>query len=244
MWRVDTFEMMPVELDFSSSGQSRHSTIGIHAAGVCLIKALDLVEFDPAGTQVHVCSCCGFSHCAPGNWVALRRLGEFVVWVPAVAQIEGGEWERQEYSPPGFVSRLGAPLFAPAAWEQLRGLRDGVPKVSELPALSSPEAVRAIQWSAPRRILGVYPAKPQLQREGIVAVTDGDVESEVRVVNEALARFSDGDGPIRMVPLDKVSSRIEFWLDLPGVPGWNLFGRTDAGLVLVLDDELALSAAG
>jgi hypothetical protein len=241
MWRIDTLERIAVELDFSSSGGSRHASTAIHAGDVRLINALDLVEFDPGGTQVQVCSYCGISHCEPGNWAVLRRLGEFVVWVPAFAQMEAGDWERQEYSPPGFMASLGAPCFSPAAWQQLRASRQGVPDLSELPPLSSHEAVRALQWSAPRRVLGTYPAKPQLHREALVAVTDGVLEHEVRAVNDALSWFFDSQGPIQILPSSGIVSHIEFWLELPGVPAWRAFGRADTGVVMVVDD-VALGA--
>jgi hypothetical protein len=243
MWRINTLEAIPVELDFSSSGGSRHASHAIHAGDVRLVNALDLVDFDPGGTQVHVCSCCGISHCEPGNWVALRRLGEFVVWVPALGHMEPGDWERNEYSPPGFMARFGAPYFVPRAWEQLRAWREDVPDISELPALSSREAVRALQWSAPRRILGKYPAKPQLHREGLVAVTNGDLETEVRAVDETLARYFDCDDALQIQPSFRVASHIEFWLDLPSVPAWRAFGRADTGVVMVVDD-VAITPAG
>jgi hypothetical protein len=111
-----------------------------------------------------------------------------------------------------------------------------VPDISELPALGSREAVRALQWSAPRRVLGLYPAKPQLQREGVVAVTDGDLETAVRAVDEAVARLFDNQDPLQILPSTTVVSPVEFWLDLPGVPAWRSFGRTDAGVVMVVDD--------
>ena len=240
MWRIDTLEAVPVELDFSSSGQGRHTSTAIHADDVPLINAIDLVEFDAGGTQVHVCACCGYSQCESGNWVALRRLGEFVVWVPALERMEAGDWEREEYSPPGFLASPGAPFFTPAAWEQLRGYRADVPDISELPPLCSREAVRTLQWSAPRRILDVYPAEPRLQREGLTAVTRGDLETEARAVDEALTWYTDQDVPLQIVPSSRVASHIEFWLDLPGAPAWRAFGRTDSGVVMFMDD-LAVS---
>jgi hypothetical protein len=87
MWCVDTLEVVPVELDFSSSGQGRRTARALHANGGCLINALELVEFDAVATQVHVCSSCGYSQCESGHWVALRRAGQFVVWIPAFAQL-------------------------------------------------------------------------------------------------------------------------------------------------------------
>jgi hypothetical protein len=244
MWCIDTLEAVPVELDFSSSGQGRRSARALHANGVCLVNALDLVEFDTPATQVHVCSSCGYSQCEPGNWVALRRAGQFVMWIPAFAQLGAGEWERQEYSPPHFIAMRGAPFFTLSAWQQLQGLQDGVPEASELPPLNGQEVVRVIQWSAPGRVLDAYPAVPRLQREAIVAVTDGDIDGEVHAVDQALTRYFESATPITITSRASVSSRIEFWLDLPGVPRWNAFARSEAGIVLLFDDEHACVLAG
>ena len=175
--------------------------------------------------------------------MALRRLGQFVVWVPALGLMEAGDWERNEYSPPGFMAEFGAPYFVPTAWEQLRASRENVPDISELPPLSSREAARVLQWSAPRRILGTYPAKPQLHRDGLVAVTNGDLETEVLAVDEALARYFESHGPLQILPSSRVASHIEFWLDLPGVPAWRAFGRGDTGVVMVVDDLAVMPAA-
>jgi hypothetical protein len=244
MWCIDTLEVVPVRLDFSSSGQGRRTARALHANGACLINALELVEFDAAATQVHVCSSCGYSQCESGNWVALRRAGPFVVWIPAFAQLGAGEWERQEYSPPYFIATRGAPFFTLSAWQQLRGLHDGVPDASELPPLNGQEVVRVIQWSAPRRVLDAYPAPPRLQREAIVGVTDGDIDGEVHAVDRALTRYFESATAITIMSDASVSSRIEFWLDLPGVPMWNAFARSEAGIVLLLDEKYVCVLAG
>ncbi len=244
MWLIHAISGIPVEFDFSSSGQSPHTSTAIEAAGVRLINALDLVEFDPLGTQVHVCSCCGYSHCESGNWVALRRVGAFVVWVPALALMGGGEWERQQYAPPGFLATRGAPIFPLSVWAELRRLRNDVPELSDLPPLNSREAVQLLQWTAPRRMLGTFPEQPHLDRGGVLAVTDGDVEAEVQAVNVTLTDYFSRPDPLVVVPSATVWSRIEFWLDLPGEPGWSVFGRGETGIVLLLGDELAVSPGG
>jgi len=82
MWRISRLEAIPVELDFTSSGGSRLASNAIHAGDVRLINALDLVEFDPSGTQVHVCSCCGVSQCEPSSRVASHI--EFWLDLPGV----------------------------------------------------------------------------------------------------------------------------------------------------------------
>ena len=93
MWRIDEIVAAPVELDFSSSGGGRRAATAVTTAGDCLFNAIELVDVEPTITQVQVCVCCGIPHCAPGNWVAFRRIGEDVVWVPAWSEMEKGEFE-------------------------------------------------------------------------------------------------------------------------------------------------------
>ncbi len=101
-----------VELDFSSSGQGQRAATAVSAAGIRLFNAIELVDVEPSATQVEVCECCGSPHCSPGGWVAFRRIGERVVWVPAWDEMEKGEWEMSEYSPPSFLTSQGAPVFS------------------------------------------------------------------------------------------------------------------------------------
>jgi len=143
-----------------------------------------------------------------------------------------------------FIAMRGAPFFTLSAWQQLQGLQDGVPEASELPPLNGREVVRVIQWSAPHRVLDAYPAAPRLQRESIVAVTDGDIDGEVHAVDQALTRYFESARPVTITSRASMSSRIEFWLDLPGVPRWNAFARSEAGIVLLFDDEYACVLAG
>ena len=71
------------------------------------------------------------------------------------------------------------------------------------------------------------PERPQLDREGIVAVTNGDLETEVRAVDEALASYYDGHDPLKVQPSSTVA-HIEFWLDLPNLHAWRAFGAPRA----------------
>ena len=96
MWSVEVIATVPVELDFSSSGQGRRSATAIEAAGVRLFNAIELVDVESAATQVEVWECCGVSHCSPGGWVAFRRIGDKVVWIPAWDEMAKGAWEESE----------------------------------------------------------------------------------------------------------------------------------------------------
>jgi hypothetical protein len=240
MWNVEDFEAVPVKLDFSSSGQGEHSATAIDSAGVRLFNAIEFIEVEATATQVEVCESCGFPHCSPGGWVAFRRIGDQVVWIPAWERMDMGAWEQAEYLPPSFLRRKGIPVFGSATWERLRALHRNLPTCAALPWLNSRETARLCQWSAPGRVLGEYPAPPRLRREFLIAVTDGDLAAEGSAVDTCLQTHFGAVQPMRLVPGDAEVMPIEFWLDLPGAPAWTSFGRVGSGLCVLVDASVAL----
>ncbi len=142
MWSIEDIELVPVELDFSSSGHGRRAATAVTSEGVRLFNAIELVDVARAVTQVEVCECCGCSHCAQGGWVAFRRMGQSVVWLPAWEEMGQGAWEASEYRPPSFLKTQGVPVFSQACWERLRALHGGLPPCEDLPGINSREAAR------------------------------------------------------------------------------------------------------
>jgi hypothetical protein len=246
MWSVEAIdiEASTVELDFSSSGQGRRASTAVSAAGIRLFNAIELVDVDPSATQVEVCECCGVPQCAPGGWVAFRRIGERVVWVPAWDEMENGRWAMSEYSPPAFLQSRGAPVFSAPAWDRLRALQSGLPDAHALPQINSREAARLCQWAAPGRVLGTFPDVPRTRRDLLVAVSDGDVGTEAECVDQCLRDHYEAKHAMELVPHDAPVAPIEFWLDLPGTPSWKRFGHLDGQTCFLIDGGLALVCGG
>lgn len=246
MWSVEAtdIEASAVALDFSSSGQGRRAATAVGAAGVRLFNAIELVDVEPSATQVEVCECCGVPHCSPGGWVAFRRIGERVVWIPAWDGMEDGQWGMSEYSPPTFLQSRGAPVFSAPAWDRLRALHGGLPAARALPQIKSREAARLCQWSAPGRVLGTFPDVPRTRRDLLIAVTDGDLEAEAGCVDRCLRDHYEGEQAMEFVPQHISVTPIEFWLDLPGTPSWRSFGHTDGQTCFLIDGGLALVRRG
>lgn len=244
MWSVREIEPIVVDVDFSSSGQGRLSATAIDADGVRLVNAVEFVDVDSAATQVEICDSCGSSGCAPGGWVAFRRIGARVIWIPAWHEMEKGSWELSEYRPPSFLNRRGAPVFTPEAWDHLRTIRADLPAAVELPVLNSREAARLCQWSAPGRVLGEFPSEPQLQRPSVIAVTEGHLAAEADAVDRCLSQSYAAQRRVEEVSSSIPARQIEFWLDLPGTPGWRSFAHVrDRVGFLVEGDGVLLSEA-
>jgi hypothetical protein len=240
MWSVEDIEAIPVELDFSSSGQGRRSATAIETAGVRLFNAIELVDVEPTATQVEVCECCGYSRCSPGGWIAFRRIGDKVVWIPAWDEMEKGPWEESEYRPPSFLRSKGAPVFSPANWERLRALHGGLPACGDLPWITCRETARLCQWSAPGHLLGDYPLEPRLRRNRLIAVTEGDLVAEADAVDACLQTHFGAVGQMTLVPGHVAVRPIEFSLDLPGTPGWTSFAHVENNVCFLIEGNTAL----
>jgi hypothetical protein len=234
LWYVETIEFESVELDFRSSGQGTRSSVALESGGVRLVNSIDLLDLeDPPGepVQVIICDACGCTRCAPGGWVVFRRIGTHVLWIPAWNQICEDKWGLDEYAPPQYVESRGAVVFGSDLWKRLRCQIPALPSLMDLPPLATREIIRTLQWCAPGRVLGRFPEKPRLRRESVLAVSDGDLELEVRRVNERACELFDGPGAME-APTGRPPERgpIEFILDVPGFPSWAPFVSTPGGL--------------
>jgi len=98
------------QLDFTSSDQSLVEVTQIYFDDWLFCNGVELLEIDNSSIQFIVCMYCGYSRCEPGNWLAIRRGGEFVFLIPAFFDLEEDDWELSEYYPPYKVQKFGGNL--------------------------------------------------------------------------------------------------------------------------------------
>lgn len=244
MWRVQQIDLVPVRLDFTSSGQGRPSATAVVSEGIKLVNALEFVDVESNLAQVEVCECCGFSHCSPGGWVAFRQLGECVAWFPVWSGLEHTPWEAGEYSPPCYVQKSGAPLLSAVIWDRLREVNQRLPPAHALPSLTTRELIRLLQSSAPGQVLGTYPGTPHIHRDLLLAVTEGELMIEADAVDGCLQEHVTHDLPVAPLIDNPEVRPIEFWLDLPGTPAWTGFARHGDEVIFLLDGSLPLRPRG
>jgi hypothetical protein len=238
VWIAETLAFEPVQLDFTSAGLGPHRDRALVADGVELVNAVRLADLDDEDpVQVIVCRGCGITGCQPGGRVAIRRFGEDVIWLPAFAEMASGEWQMEEYAPPGFMSERGAVLLRAALLEQLEAEAFLARKAAPL---SAREAARIVQWEAPGRVLGQVVEDAKLRSKPI-AVDAADGAKVAAALDRLLAEHLASDAPV--APIADVEP-IAFYLDLPDTPAWSPLARTrDGRLVLNLVAGLAAAIA-
>ncbi len=228
-------------LDFSSSGQGSFTATEVYSGNSRLVNAIELLDFSDGLVQVLVCEACGISGCEPGSWVAIRRVGETVVFVPAVDAMQEDDWGTTEYSPPEYMKNYGPLVFGPGVYEDMRAKTGRFPKLSNLKDIASREVLAASQLTAPGRVLGPLGTLPELDPENIVAVTEGDLDDEIAAFGRLISTINDGADGLHAESLQRV---VEFHLNVPTFPAWRPFGYdSDRNPVLNTGETLGQAPA-
>jgi hypothetical protein len=210
VWIVGNLAIRPHTYSFASSGQGAHEDLILQADDQELVNMLRLVDWSEDPVQVVVCDACGTVGCASGNYIAVRRLANYVAFAPPTRAYEHAtdEAEKVQYGEPWFIRKRGTPLVPVADWERLRSDGFPLPPSESMSPLRWSEAVLAAQIEAPRRMLGDPGQEPQRRLSEIVEATDPWLEPELldRLGDVAIWRTAGATATLRkIVPRDEVS---------------------------------------
>lgn len=180
MWIVSKLSVEARNYFFESSGQGKHEDLALLADGLELANMLRLTDWGDDPAQVVICDSCGTVDCASGNYVALRRLEDFVVWAPpGRGYAESADpSEMAQYREPHFVRKRGVPLVSVEKWERLRAQGVRLPDPDRLAPLRWSEVLLAAQLEAPHRLLGEPGRRPSRRLTARVEATDPWIEPE------------------------------------------------------------------
>lgn len=229
---IRTINTKPIQLDFSSSGQGKISATALYFDENQFFNAIELLDFDGEQFQTQTCNCCGFAGCSSGSWVSIRRCDDYVMFIPAIEAMGEGKWEKEEYSPPYFLRKYGAPALSEFLYNELTTLCPNLPSINGMPYLSKTDGLAILQLEAPGYILGNIGDEVQLNREHIIAVSEGNLEDEISVL-ENLIEISQSNAEQRIDT--KFEKKIEFILDLPNFPSWSPYGYKSNVEHLIID---------
>ena len=216
LWRVKQIEFRRRELDFTSSGQGKHSTTAVIADETEIINALDLFDTEEDPMQTIVCESCGFSGCEGGSRVVVRRLDGGILVMPAFDAMAEGDWELTEYQPPYFISKLGSALIQGSALAMLATRVPFLADADRWPPVTMRDCVRLLQWEAPARALGAFPDRPKLREELFAAASHGTGREAYDALEKTIAASLDDARPARLV----VGESVSFYLDEARYPAW------------------------
>jgi hypothetical protein len=148
--------------------------------GLELVNMVGAANWDEDPVQVVVCDHCGCVQCQSGNWVSVRRLGEWVVMVAAAKGYGSADpFESGEFTAPKWLRTRGAPLVPGAIWDAVRAGGESLPRSDALPDLRWAEVLLEAQLEASRRLLGEPSRKRDRKLSSVVSATDPWIAPEL-----------------------------------------------------------------
>lgn len=228
MWVPKDIRVEPNEPPFVESNRALEGQHRLVVDGIDVANLLESVEWSGSLVQLHICSYCGSAGCTGGNYVAVRRAGEYVVLTPAWAEMAEGEWEANEYGPPDAIAARGALALTLAQAEF--ATRRSATVTAGSPPLTGAELLRIMQHAAPLDVLGKFPDAVTVSRDPMLASSRGDLDVAVSELSNVLSRFTSA----RYVKLQRRAQEdveIEFFLDDPHYSTWPAY-TASGGLVL------------
>lgn len=202
---------------------------------VRLTDAVQLWAFDGELLHLEHCDHCGGDDVS-GDWVALRRAGDRVLWMPAFDAMaaEPRDWSLEEYAPPDYVRARGIPLFIDG---DLRPLVPELPPLERVRELTRRDVALALQFES-EPLLGRFPAPPRVEHGWMVAASEPSLDETVRELDALLAAWADDDRSA--VQLAHAPEEQAVWIYAEGERGidWRPLARHEGRLALRFEPGL------
>lgn len=228
-WVIEKFVFATKQFEFERSDRVKRELTELVVDGCVLFNMLELTGVSNNRIQVVLCDHCGLERCQPGGWLAPRRWKDRVVLIPIPMGFNESELERYQYSAPDYVSRRGCPSFSVESWEVICDKSKYLLSLDDIAPLSNRDLVVTIQYFAPDAVLGLHGFEPTIDSDNFVAVSEGDLQSEISSLALLIKDVISSDSLVSCLSLEK---EVEFFLDISGPKHWRPFGYCDGGTFL------------
>ncbi len=188
MWLIENFTSQKRVFDRSDAEMHSIEATGIFCQGIEIINAVELIEcYEENVFQAKICDVCTFQDCKSGDYLTIRRAGEYITFIPAFEIMETkNDWERGIYKPPYYIRSKGCPILTLKDYDNFRKSVPFLPYLENIPSLKMKEAVRILQQECRWGILGSFPDMPALKRLDIIFFDDSSTRELLETFIESL----------------------------------------------------------
>ena len=216
MWEIENISTKKRHLDFSSSGQGTFVGTAVYSNDQLVFNQIESIENHGEDDQVFqaiICEHCGYPHCEPGNWIALRKAGKFFLFLPAFEWIiEEEESLKSEYLPPNYISTNGATVLTPETYEQLQELITPFKEIQTVKELTGTEASLLYRYDTPQRLFGNLPRVETLKKERILTASEGELDEQIALLQHEIQLVENCDS-VELEELGLSDRTLSFFLD-------------------------------
>jgi hypothetical protein len=239
MWTASNFSTYQRQFDFSSSEQGKPTYTTLKADDEVLINMIELFDSDDNSTfQFHICEHCGFTQCQPGNWLSIRRSGNYILFIPAFDEILQ-EPELNEYAPPSFFNTKGTFVLTTNQFEELKEKVPAFKKLDVLKQLTGFEASSLYKWDTPHRMFGQFPNFKSLRTDHILHTTEFDEQKVFSIILDKLKNL-EAANKAELIAIENTETAISIFLDSSPTTEWKALCTTANNIELLIGDKYKL----
>jgi len=235
MWTSTNFKTYKQQFDFTSSeqGNSVYTTLKINGFDfINIIERLDgEIEQDQI-FQTILCSSCGFHHCEPGNWVALRQLGDFIFFIPAFSKLRENE-NQNEYAPPYWFNQNGSFWLTNSDFDKFKKLIPELDKLNSINRFTKFELLALYKSETPHKMFGNFPNYEPLRKKHAFAVSELDVATILEIIESKLQEL-EASINYEVTTLQESDKIISVFLGDSSLTEWKALCKTEEGYELLL----------
>ena len=243
MWTSSNISTFQRKFDFTSSEQGMPTYTSLKANNEILINIIEHFEAnedlnDDSTFQFIICEHCGFVQCEPGNWLTVRQIGNYVLFIPAFSDILE-EPESNEYLPPYFFKTKGAFVLTIQEFEKLKKTIPAFNKIKDLKYLTGFEASALYKWDTPHRMFGEFPNFKTLRTDHILSTTEFDGQKVSSIILDKLKNL-EAAIKVELIAIDNTESAISLFLDSNPTTEWKALCTTANDIELLIGDNYKL----
>lgn len=191
MWKPNLITAKKAELELRYYQSVVIDVTQIYFDDGLFCNGVELLRIYDGSVQFIVCSHCGGTDCMAGNYLSIRRCGNFVVLIPSFLEMEEGDWEATHYWPPYKVEKNGAIYLTKEQYSELKAFIPKLKAYRDLDFITRHEVALLVQWEAPYKALGEYPLEIELNQDLYLTtespLEEGIIKELYMVINDFLA---------------------------------------------------------
>ncbi len=235
MWTSNDFKTYPKQFDFSDSGLGKPTFTSLKIGGVEVINMIEGLEDQIDEEQVFqsiICDYCGTAHCSSGNWIAIRQIDNYILFIPAFFRMLDDEFTG-EYNPPFSVCNQGALYLTFEDFNLLKSIVPAFRPIEDVTPLTIFEAISLYKWETPHRMFGDFPDFHSMRTNHILTTSELNANEIERIISEKLTILENGS-IFHFAPLERSDECISVLLNNKETTEWQPLCKTESGYELHL----------
>ena len=239
MWTSNKFEIYPKQFDFTSSEQEKPTYTAIKIGDYEFSNLVESIEFESQFSFQHIiCDHCGFSGCASGNWLSIRKNDEYIFFIPNFIDMKDEDLGA-DFQPSHYFKVNGCLYLKKNEYENLRSYIHQFPKPDELQNFEKEEIIELYKWDVPQKMFGEFPEFQSINEKRIIATSELNDSEVVKIIMQKVEELENSKS-FSLKDFENKENIITIYLDDHKTTEWNALYRENNEFFLLLEGKFKI----